>query len=417
MDVLRDNGRFIDYFAVAGLKVVPLTAPSQGGPQGEQQDPNALTQFFFEPSKPSETDPLKTSFKADILNRYPLHNHDDAALPQHVWMFCFPNGIHLHTTRQPPTFFFFILTELDGSRFYGASLCYSEPLYKDTSSFNGCQFPPHMTPDPNTVYYAPTCLCLLSHHPYYSVHKQFLSYLYNITNTPTYNSVVPLERILSNFVETPLPPPGGLVHLMVGKTRVSTTRPARGAFPYVDPSISFEALFKCLGLDNTIKVFGLVLEERKILFTSMQYSLLTLAAEAISHLLYPFFWHHVFIPILPLSLADFLQAPTPFIVGMHAACYKSLHFHADAIAEVVTVDLDNGSIQSPFVPHLPSLERDELCKQLSQVMYPEVEYGFGILEGQHARRDDECRHAHPARVPRVLPVLLPQLSSVHVVPA
>ena len=33
-------------------------------------------------------------------------------------------------------------------------------------------------------------------------------------------------------------------------------------------------------------------------------------------LLFPFSWHHVFVPILPASQIGFLDAPVPYIMGL-----------------------------------------------------------------------------------------------------
>ena len=40
-------------------------------------------------------------------------------------------------------------------------------------------------------------------------------------------------------------------------------------------------------------------------------------AEGITSLLFPFTWQHVYVPILPASLLHFLDAPVPFIMGLH----------------------------------------------------------------------------------------------------
>lgn len=40
-------------------------------------------------------------------------------------------------------------------------------------------------------------------------------------------------------------------------------------------------------------------------------------AECINVLTFPFTWQHVYVPILPASLTHFLDAPVPFIMGLH----------------------------------------------------------------------------------------------------
>lgn len=57
-----------------------------------------------------------------------------------------------------------------------------------------------------------------------------------------------------------------------------------------------------------------------MLFTLLyvsDYEQLMLAAEGVTSLIFPFTWQHVYVPILPASLLHFLDAPVPFIMGLH----------------------------------------------------------------------------------------------------
>jgi hypothetical protein len=45
-------------------------------------------------------------------------------------------------------------------------------------------------------------------------------------------------------------------------------------------------------------------------------SILAHITEAFIALLWPFTWEHVLIPVLPDTMLDFLNAPTPFIMGI-----------------------------------------------------------------------------------------------------
>lgn len=47
------------------------------------------------------------------------------------------------------------------------------------------------------------------------------------------------------------------------------------------------------------------------------YQHLMLIAESVSALIFPFQWQHVYVPILPASLIHFLDAPVPFVMGLH----------------------------------------------------------------------------------------------------
>lgn len=66
-----------------------------------------------------------------------------------------------------------------------------------------------------------------------------------------------------------------------------------------------------------IAIFELALSEKKIIFLSSHMAMLTLAAESLCHMFYPMYWQHIIIPILPARLLGYLQAPMPYIVGIH----------------------------------------------------------------------------------------------------
>ena len=96
---------------------------------------------------------------------------------------------------------------------------------------------------------------------------------------------------------------------------------------------------------------------------------MTVAAEAITQLMTPFRWHHIYIPILPRELLAFMEAPTPFIVGVHAE-YRHL---MDDFNDVNVVDLDSGELRmyGQVVP-LPSQAQTLLEDRLQRILYPQL---------------------------------------------
>ncbi|KAF5796685.1 putative cDENN domain, tripartite DENN domain, DENN domain lobe protein [Helianthus annuus] len=84
---------------------------------------------------------------------------------------------------------------------------------------------------------------------------------------------------LSNI---PLPAPGKeRVLFGIENTLLSVDFPPKDGLPRAD--ISFQPLVQCLDVDNFMKLFTVVLIERRVLLRSNKYSLLTLASEAICH--------------------------------------------------------------------------------------------------------------------------------------
>ena len=43
---------------------------------------------------------------------------------------------------------------------------------------------------------------------------------------------------------------------------------------------------------------------------------LMLVCESVTALLFPFAWQHVYVPILPPNLENFLDAPVPYMMGL-----------------------------------------------------------------------------------------------------
>lgn len=110
------------------------------------------------------------------------------------------------------------------------------------------------------------------------------------------------------------------------------------SLPFLD--VGIERLFARLPISILLRTFSCLLSERKVLFVSTSLSALVETAEGMRSLLFPLQWPHVFAPVLPLALHEFLQCPSPFLFGMSA---NSLA-HCELPTDVVVVDLDCGSI-------------------------------------------------------------------------
>lgn len=79
--------------------------------------------------------------------------------------------------------------------------------------------------------------------------------------------------------------------------------PPAYALPFSD-KLCFESLFNSLSPKNIARAVAAILQEQRIVLVSKQADLLTLCAQALLSLIYPFRWHHPFIPILPLVITE-----------------------------------------------------------------------------------------------------------------
>jgi DENN (AEX-3) domain len=79
----------------------------------------------------------------------------------------------------------------------------------------------------------------------------------------------------------------------------------------------------------------------RVLLRSRQFSQLTFVAEALCQLLRPLRFHHTYIPVLPFALAECVEAPTPYLMGLHS----DVPVDRGALEDVVVVDLDVNEVR------------------------------------------------------------------------
>ena len=98
------------------------------------------------------------------------------------------------------------------------------------------------------------------------------------------------------------------------------------------------------------------------------YHKLMLVAECITMLLFPFTWQHVYVPILPASMWHFLDAPVPYIMGLHnGSGDKSSPPQVPGEANLCYVDIDNQCVELPEdLPQFP--HKQEFLQELSEYL-------------------------------------------------
>ena len=128
-------------------------------------------------------------------------------------------------------------------------------------------------------------------------------------------------------------------------------------------------LFEELGIHAVVTLFCAVMTEQKILFHSKSYTRLHDACHALTSLMYPFKYSHVYIPLLPAPLLEVLSTPTPFVMGVHA----SLKNEVCDLLDVIVVDLDGGWLSDcVHIPKLDETTYSDLITQLCVVLRPQL---------------------------------------------
>lgn len=117
--------------------------------------------------------------------------------------------------------------------------------------------------------------------------------------------------------------------------------------------------FACLlSLPNILTLLNAVMLERRIVFVSSNVGFLSACVLSVVPLLHPFIWQGTYVPVLPNHLREYLQAPVPYIMGVHEVPHKINEFRrtVDPATVVVLVDTNEivmGGGKTPAADVLP----------------------------------------------------------------
>jgi hypothetical protein len=105
-----------------------------------------------------------------------------------------------------------------------------------------------------------------------------------------------------------------------------------------------------------------ILHFSKVMVVSSKVERLTPVLEGLRSLLFPLQWPHVYISNLFLALADFINAPMPFLIGVLRHIFTDLDVPDDVI--VVDIDIDEVRSCSQMPPPFPQQHFDFLLNAL-----------------------------------------------------
>ncbi|XP_015267235.1 PREDICTED: DENN domain-containing protein 4B isoform X2 [Gekko japonicus] len=288
-------------------------------------------------------------YEAGLLSRYPKEDAESFPLPESVPVFCLPMGATIEswpadTKYQLPVFSTFVLTGASGDKVYGAAIQFYEPFPRELLSERQCLWLNLLTvvdrrPITSKMVQTRKSICVLSHWPFFDVFCKFLTFLYRYSISGPH--VLPIEAHISHFMHNvPFPSPQRprILVQMSSYDNVLLCQPVSSPLPL--SGASFLTLLQTLGPENAVALLVAILTEQKLLIHSLRPDVLTSVGEALVSIIFPLHWQCPYIPLCPLTLADVLCAPVPFIVGLHSS-YFDLY---DPPHDVICVDLDTNTI-------------------------------------------------------------------------
>ncbi|XP_062437378.1 DENN domain-containing protein 1B isoform X2 [Rhea pennata] len=255
-----------------------------------------------------------------VLWKFPEDFGDQEVLNS-IPKFCFPFDIERVSQNQVGQHFTFVLTDIESKQRFG--------FCRLTSG-------------------GKVCLCILSYLPWFEVYYKLLNTLADYLAKEQENDS---NDLLKSLYSHPVPKANALVSLSVHSYFIT---PDITGLPTIPESRNLTEYFVAVDVNNMLQLYASMLHERRIIITSSKLSTLTACVHASAALLYPMYWQHIYIPVLPAHLLDYCCAPMPYLIGVHLSLIERVKNRS--LEDVVLLNVDTNTLETPFndLNNLPS---------------------------------------------------------------
>ncbi|XP_052522893.1 DENN domain-containing protein 1B isoform X1 [Tympanuchus pallidicinctus] len=267
-----------------------------------------------------------------VLWKFPEDFGDQEVLNS-VPKFCFPFDVERVSQNQVGQHFTFVLTDIESKQRFG--------FCRLTSG-------------------GKVCLCILSYLPWFEVYYKLLNTLADYLAKEQENDS---KDLLKSLYSQPVPKANALVSLSVNQEMIFASKqvlkkepclvshlyfitPDITGLPTIPESRNLTEYFVAVDVNNMLQLYASMLHERRIIITSSKLSTLTACVHASAALLYPMYWQHIYIPVLPPHLLDYCCAPMPYLIGVHLSLIERVKNRS--LEDVVLLNVDTNNLENPF---------------------------------------------------------------------
>ncbi|KAH1179182.1 hypothetical protein KIL84_021765, partial [Mauremys mutica] len=261
---------------------------------------------------------------------------------QTLTKFCFPFYVDSLTVSQVGQNFTFVLTDIDSKQRFGFCRLSSG---------------------------AKSCFCILSYLPWFEVFYKLLNILADYTAKGQDSQ---RNELLETLHKLPIPDPGTPVNLSVHSY---FSVPDITELPSIPENRNLTEYFVAVDVNNMLHLYASMLYERRILICCSKLSTLTACIHGSAAMLYPMFWQHVYIPVLPPHLLDYCCAPMPYLIGIHLSLMEKVRNMA--LEDVVILNVDTNTLETPF-DDLQSLPNDVVSALKNRLKKVSTTTGDGV---------------------------------------
>uniref|UniRef100_A0A8C7JPK4 DENN domain containing 1A n=1 Tax=Oncorhynchus kisutch TaxID=8019 RepID=A0A8C7JPK4_ONCKI len=180
------------------------------------------------------------------------------------------------------------------------------------------------------------------------------------------------RELLESLHTLPIPDPGVPVHLSVHSY---FTVPDTRELPSIPENRNLTEYFVAVDVNNMLHLYASMLYERRILICCSKLSTLTACVHGSAAMMYPMYWQHVYIPVLPQHLIDYCCAPMPYLIGVHSSLMEKVR--GMALDDVVVLNVDTNTLETPF-DDLQSLPNDVVSSLKNRLKKVSTTTGDGV---------------------------------------
>ncbi|XP_048198078.1 DENN domain-containing protein 1A isoform X2 [Perognathus longimembris pacificus] len=303
-----------------------------------KQNPETTFEVYVEVAYPRTGGNLSDP---EVQRQFP-EDYSDQEVLQTLTKFCFPFYMDSLTVSQVGQNFTFVLTDIDSKQRFGFCRLSSG---------------------------AKSCFCILSYLPWFEVFYKLLNILADYT---TKRQESQWNELLETLHRLPIPDPGMSVHLSVHSY---FTVPDTRELPSIPENRNLTEYFVAVDVNNMLHLYASMLYERRILLACSKLSTLTACIHGSAAMLYPMYWQHVYIPVLPPHLLDYCCAPMPYLIGIHLSLMEKVRNMA--LDDVVILNVDTNTLETPF-DDLQSLPNDVISSLKNRLKKVSTTTGDGV---------------------------------------
>ena len=320
------------------------------------------------------------AIKPEIILRYPLEDTKTLELNNLAASLCFPTGIKLCYSEKGPEEmvgdYVTLITDQKGERFYMMTFHFYLEMSTDNFEKKYNMLPEEYLVEAamplvsqsrkNYIFdfndfakvkykYIPCCICLISKYQYEKQMKTCLESIYQLLigfkEKDNLNQLNYLIMYLINSV--PIPDVEGVLDFNIphndpSKNRITLTCPKLEDFKVKD---NLYELFELFETDDIIRIFILLLLEKRILFVDDNYERLSKVMLYFTELLYPIEWVHTNVPVMSFDTIAFLQTFLPFFNGIGTVLLKN------AVDQDIGSEIEEGM----FVINIKEKKKSNIC--------------------------------------------------------